>query len=139
MTDSPVAANIMVLQDWPTAWQQVSSRRLRRVRRSSPGSGSVSGLSPDSGIQRIHYCSCPIALGMPRDAGAHRAAHDVVEEKRLRLKEKEEYFCCLGLRERHNSLSGVDGLLKSRKFAMMFRLGRRPESMQGGAGDRDGR
>jgi hypothetical protein len=35
---------------------------------------------------------------MPRDAGVRWAAHDVVEEKRLRLKEKEEYFCCLGLR-----------------------------------------
>jgi len=76
---------------------------------------------------------------MPRDTGAGRAAHDVVEEKRLRLKEKEEYFCCLGLREKHNSLSGIDGLLESRKFAMMFRPGRRPEGMQGGAGDRDGR
>jgi hypothetical protein len=76
---------------------------------------------------------------MPRDAGARRAAHDVVEENRLPLKEKEEYFCCLGLRERHNSLSGIDGLLESRKFAMMFRPGRRPECMQGGTGDRDGR
>ncbi|HVQ73153.1 MAG TPA: hypothetical protein VMT08_37200 [Bradyrhizobium sp.] len=76
---------------------------------------------------------------MPRDARSERAAHDVVEEKRLRLKEKEEYFCCLGLRERHNSLSGIDGLLESRKFAMTFRPGRRPEGMQGGAGDRDGR
>jgi len=76
---------------------------------------------------------------MPRDTGAGRAAHDVVEEKRLRLKEKEEYFCCLGLREKHNSLSGIDGLLESRKFAMMFRPGRRPEGMQGGAGERDGR
>jgi hypothetical protein len=75
---------------------------------------------------------------MPRDTGAYRAAHDVVGENQLRLKEKEEYFCCLGLRERHNSLSGIDGLLESRKFAMMFRLGRRPEGMQGGAGDRDG-
>ena len=64
---------------------------------------------------------------------------DVVRENRLRLKEKEEYFCCLGLREKHNSLSGIDGLLESRKFAMMFRPGRRPEGMQGGAGDRDGR
>jgi hypothetical protein len=72
---------------------------------------------------------------MPRDTGAGRATHDVVEEKRLRLKEKEEYFCCLGLRERHNSLSGIDGLLESRKFAMMFRPGRRPKGMQGGAGE----
>jgi len=76
---------------------------------------------------------------MPRDAGARRAAPDLVEEKRLRLKEKEEYFCCLGLRERHNTLSGIDGLHESRKFAMIFRPGRRPDGMQGGAGDRDGR
>jgi hypothetical protein len=47
-------------------------------------------LEPGFWIQRIHYCSCPIALGMPRDARARRAAHDVVGEKRLRLKEKEE-------------------------------------------------
>jgi hypothetical protein len=71
---------------------------------------------------------------MPRDAGVRRAAHDVVEEKRLRLKEKEEYFCCLGLRERHNTLFGVDGLLKSRKFVKMFRPGRRPEKRAGRTG-----
>jgi hypothetical protein len=29
---------------------------------------------------------------MPRDAGARRAAPDLVEKKRLRLKKKEEYF-----------------------------------------------
>ena len=46
---------------------------------------------------------------------------DVVGENRLRLKEKEEYFCCLGLRERHNTVFDVDGLLKSRKFAKMLR------------------
>jgi len=68
---------------------------------------------------------------MPRDAGTHPAALDVVGEKRLRLKEKEEYFCCLGLRERHNTLSGIDGLLESSKFARMFRLGRRPEKHAG--------
>jgi hypothetical protein len=74
---------------------------------------------------------------MPRDAGAHRAAHDVVEEKHLWLKEKEEYFCCLGLRERHNSLFGVDGLLKSRKFAMMFTPGHRLEGKAGWDGGRE--
>jgi hypothetical protein len=58
------------------------------------------------------------------------AAPDVVEEKYLRLKEKEEYFCCLGLRERHNALFDVDGLLKSRKFAMMFAPECRPKSMK---------
>jgi hypothetical protein len=67
---------------------------------------------------------------MPYDAGCVRLAHDVVEEKRLGLKEKEEYFCCLGLRERHNSLSGVDGSLKSRKFAMISAPERRPKSMK---------
>jgi hypothetical protein len=60
---------------------------------------------------------------MPRDAGVRRAAHDVVEEKRLRLKEKEEYFCCLGLRERHNSLPGIEGPGESRKFVMEFGRG----------------
>ena len=63
-------------------------------------------------------------------------------ERRLTLSRKndccsrleEEYFCCLGLRGRHNSLSGVDGLLKSRKFAMMFRPGRRPEACRVGRG-----
>jgi hypothetical protein len=43
---------------------------------------------------------------------------DVVGENRLRLKEKEEYFCCLGLRERHNSLISIDGPVESRKFVM---------------------
>jgi hypothetical protein len=57
------------------------------------------------------------------DAGEHRTAGDVVEEKRLWLKEKEEYFCCLGLRERHNSLSGIDGPVESRKFVMEFGRG----------------
>ena len=59
---------------------------------------------------------------MPRDAG-RAAALDVVEEKRLLLKLKGEYFCCLGLRGRHNSLAGVDGLLKSRKFAIDVQAG----------------
>ena len=58
---------------------------------------------------------------------------DVVEEKRLPLKAKEEYFCCLGLRGRHNSLFGVDGLLKSRKFADV-QAGRRPEKHAAGGG-----
>jgi hypothetical protein len=48
---------------------------------------------------------------------------DVVGENRLRLKEKEEYFCCLGLRERHNSLSNIDGPVESRKFVMEFGRG----------------
>lgn len=43
---------------------------------------------------------------------------DVVGENRLWLKEKEEYFCCLGLRERHNSLISIDGPVESRKFVM---------------------
>jgi hypothetical protein len=60
---------------------------------------------------------------MPREAGARRAAPDLVEKKRLRLKQKEEYFCCLGLRERHNSLSGIDGPVESRKFVMEFGRG----------------
>ena len=76
---------------------------------------------------------------MPGDAGAHRTAPDVVEEKLLRLKEKEEYFCCLGLRQRHDSLSGVDGALKSRKFVMMFAPDRRLKSMKNRTGDSDGR
>jgi hypothetical protein len=76
---------------------------------------------------------------MPRDAGTHPAALDLVGEKRLRLKEKEEYFCCLGLRQRHDSLSGVDGALKSRKFVMMFAPDRRPKSMKNRTGDSDGR
>jgi hypothetical protein len=76
---------------------------------------------------------------MPRDAGVHRAAHDVVEEKRLRLKEKEEYFCCLGLRQRHNTLFGVDGLLKSRKFARMSGPDAGLKSVRVGRGDNDGR
>jgi hypothetical protein len=66
------------------------------------------------------------------------AAPDLVGEKRLPLKEKEEYFCCLGLRGKHNSLSGVDGSLKSRKFAKMFAPERRP-NMKSGTGDSDGR
>jgi glyoxylase-like metal-dependent hydrolase (beta-lactamase superfamily II) len=53
---------------------------------------------------------------MPGDAGAQRTTPDVVGEKRLRLKEKEEYFCCVGLRERHNSLCSIDGPVESRKF-----------------------
>jgi hypothetical protein len=60
--------------------------------------------------------------------GCVRLAHAVVGEKRLWLKGKEEYFCCLGLRERHNSLFGVDGSAKSRKFAMMFAPERRPKA-----------
>jgi hypothetical protein len=76
---------------------------------------------------------------MPRDARARRAAHDVVGEKRLRLKEKEEYFCCLGLRERHNALFGVDGLLKSRKFARMSGPDAGLKSVRVGRGDNDGR
>jgi glyoxylase-like metal-dependent hydrolase (beta-lactamase superfamily II) len=71
---------------------------------------------------------------MPCDAGCVRLAHDLVEEKRLRLKEKEEYFCCLGLRQKHNSLSGVDGSPKSRKFAIMFAPERRPKSMKSRTG-----
>jgi len=55
--------------------------------------------------------------------GEHRTAADVVEEKRLRLKEKEEYFCCLGLRERHNSLSSIAGPVESRKFVIEFGRG----------------
>ena len=56
---------------------------------------------------------------------------DVVGENRLRLKEKEEYFCCLGLRERHNSLSSIAGPIESRKFVMEFRRVRRPEKHVG--------
>src|SRR6185312_14689706 len=126
MTDSPVAANIMVLQDWPTAWQQVSSRRLRRVRRFSSSSGSASGLSPDWGFSASIICSCPTGLGVPRGAGARAATPDVVQEKRLPLKPKGEYFCCIGLRGGHNSLAGVDGLIKSRKFTIDVQAGRRP-------------
>src|SRR5690349_14593169 len=48
------------------------------------------------GIQRIHYCSCPTGLAMPRGAGARAATPDVVQEKRLPLKPKGEYFCCMG-------------------------------------------
>jgi hypothetical protein len=56
---------------------------------------------------------------MLRDAGGlPRAMADLVEEKRLSLKPKRKYFCCPGLRGKHNSLVGVDGLLESRKLAM---------------------
>ena len=48
---------------------------------------------------------------------------DVVGENHLRLKEKEEYFCCLGLRERHNSLTSIDGPVESRKFLMKIGRG----------------
>jgi hypothetical protein len=40
----------MVLQDWPTAWQHASNKRLRCARRLSRSAGSVSGLSPDWGL-----------------------------------------------------------------------------------------
>src|SRR5215475_8664897 len=59
MTDSPVAANIMVLQDWPTAWQQARSRRLRWALRSSPGGGSTCGLSPDWGLSASIFLFLP--------------------------------------------------------------------------------
>ena len=91
------------------------------MRRSSPGSGSVSGLSPDSGFSASIIVLAQQIPGMPRDARA--AALDVVEEKRLLLKLKGEYFCCVGLRGRHNSLTGVDGLFKSRKFAIDVQAG----------------
>jgi hypothetical protein len=55
---------------------------------------------------------------MLRDAGGlPRAMADLVEEKRLSLKPKGKYFCCPGLRGKHNSLVGVDGLLESRKLS----------------------
>jgi hypothetical protein len=49
---------------------------------------------------------------MPREA-----APDVVQQKGLPLKTRREDFCCLDLHGRHNSLAGVDGPIKSRKFA----------------------
>ena len=101
-----------------------------------PGSGSASGLSPDWGFSASIIVLAQSLSGRRATQGRTGRALTLSRKSDLRLKAKEEYFCCLGLRERHNSLSGIDGPIKSRKLAMMFRPGRRPESMRLDGGGR---
>src|SRR4051812_38418043 len=92
MTDSPVAANIMVLQDWPTAWQQASSSRLRRALRSSPG--SIGGLRPDWGLSASIIISCPTALSGTRVTSACGTLQGVHPAKTTFIQGLEEDSCC---------------------------------------------
>src|SRR6185369_1864202 len=75
------------------------------------------------GIQRIHYLFLP---NWSRDAARCRGAQRRLTLSRkngCRSSQKENTFAAWALRGGHNSLAGVDGLIKSRKFTIDVQAG----------------